>query len=36
MMLGSLSTSWTGVVQFYYGSSAGSKAKTEALTSREK
>lgn len=36
MMLGSLSTSWTGVVQFYYGSSAGSKAKTEALTSRDK
>jgi hypothetical protein len=36
MMLGSLSTSWTGVTQFYYGSSAGSKAKTEALTSRDK
>jgi hypothetical protein len=36
MMLGSLSTSWTGVVQFYYGSSAGSKAKTEAMTSRDK
>lgn len=36
MMLGSLSTSWTGVVQFYYGSSAGSKAKTEALTSKDK
>ena len=32
MMLGSLSTSWTGVVQFYYGSSAGSKAKTDAMT----
>ena len=36
MMLGSLSTSWTGVVQFYYGSSAGSKAKTDALTKGEK
>jgi len=36
MMLGSLSTSWTGVVQFYYGSSAGSKAKTDALTSKDK
>jgi len=36
MMLGSLSSAWTGVVQFYYGSSAGSKAKTEALTSRDK
>ncbi len=36
MMLGSLSTSWTGVVQFYYGSSAGSKQKTDALTRGEK
>ena len=36
MMLGSLSTSWTGVVQFYYGSSAGSKAKTDALTGKDK
>jgi hypothetical protein len=35
MMLGSLSTSWTGVVQFYYGSSAGSKQKTDALTARD-
>jgi hypothetical protein len=34
MMLGSLSTSWTGVCQFYYGSSAGSKQKTDALTSK--
>jgi hypothetical protein len=36
MMLGSLSTSWTGVVQFYYGSSAGSKAKTDALSVKDK
>jgi len=36
MMLGSLSTSWTGVVQFYYGSSAGSKAKTDALSTKDK
>jgi hypothetical protein len=34
MMLGSLSTSWIGVVQFYYGSSAGSKQKTDALTAK--
>jgi hypothetical protein len=32
MMLGALGTAWTGVVNFYYGSSAGSKAKTDALT----
>ena len=36
MMLGSLSTSWTGVVQFYYGSSAGSKAKTDSLSAKDK
>ena len=36
MMLGSLSTSWTGVVQFYYGSSAGSKAKNDLLASKDK
>ena len=36
MMLGSLSTSWTGVMQFYYGSSLGSKAKTDALTGKDK
>ena len=36
MMLGSLSTSWTGVVQFYYGSSAGSKAKNELLAAKDK
>jgi len=31
MMLGALGTAWTGVVNFYYGSSAGSKAKTDQL-----
>jgi membrane-bound ClpP family serine protease len=35
MMLGALGTAWTGVVNFYYGSSAGSKAKTDALTARD-
>lgn len=34
MMLGALGTAWTGVVNFYYGSSAGSKQKTDALTSK--
>jgi membrane-bound ClpP family serine protease len=32
MMLGALGTAWTGVVNFYYGSSAGSKAKTDVLS----
>lgn len=36
MMLGALGTSWNNIVQFYYGSSAGSKAKTDAMTTREK
>lgn len=36
MMLGSLSTSWTGVMQFYFGSSAGSKAKNDLLAAKDK
>jgi len=34
MMLGALGTAWTGVINFYYGSSAGSKAKTDAMNAK--
>lgn len=36
MMVGSLTTAFTGVMQFYFGSSAGSKAKNELLATKEK
>jgi hypothetical protein len=36
LMLGALQTAFTGIVAYYFGSSSGSKAKTDLMASKEK
>lgn len=36
LMLGALQTAFTGVIAYYFGSSSGSKAKTDLMATKEK
>jgi hypothetical protein len=36
LMLGALQTAFTGVIAYYFGSSSGSKAKTDLMATKDK